>query len=85
MTVESVEDWKKIVDVYRENYGEMFKSEKLMSLTHMTDISSWVENGEIEPDSDYIPKFSLYRDFLNFPTLESWAKKNNMFELLSNV
>ncbi|MCK4800142.1 hypothetical protein KAS31_04150 [Candidatus Parcubacteria bacterium] len=77
----SLEEWKKALKIY----AEFNKSgTDLMKMAHATIETEKVESGTEKEADGYLPNFGLYitEEHASQMTLEDWAKKNNMYDIL---
>ncbi len=80
--IQSLDDWARVLLAYSKP-GARRTSAELMSLARATFETGEVENGTRVAPLGYIPNFGLYQEHDASLTLEVWAKKNGMFEVLS--
>ncbi|MDA3839509.1 MAG: hypothetical protein PF572_00315 [Patescibacteria group bacterium] len=82
--VNSLNDWKRIVDAQHACDCEM-NSTELMKMAKSTVETSAIFLGGENPPEDHLPNFGLRREHIALTTLEEWARKNDMYELLISV
>ncbi len=77
--IESLSEWQHIVLCLKIS-GKM-----LMKKACATIDTKNIENRKQKKHYGYIPNFGLYSEHISSLTLEAWAKKNNMYNILGSV
>ena len=77
----SLEEWKKVLEIYAEFNRS---GTDLMKRAYATIETEKVESGTKKAFDGYLPNFGLYTtdEHTAQMTLEDWAKKNNMYDIL---
>lgn len=77
----SPEEWENALKVYAESNRSGID---LMRAAHATIETEKVESGTEKASDGYLPNFGLYTtdEHTSQMTLEDWAKKNNMYDIL---
>jgi len=82
--VNSLKEWKRILDVHKRVWSnEEISGKKLMAMAHATIKTEEVEGKKKKAREGYIPNFGLYAEHKSSMTLEDWAKNNNMYDILA--
>lgn len=80
--IRSLDDWTRVLFAYSMLGRPGRTGEELMQ-ARATFETEDVENGTRVAPLGYMPNFGLYQEHDASLTLEVWAKKNGMFEVLS--
>ncbi len=80
--IDSLEEWKQIINAHKSGQWSEVSGRKLMEMAHATIETEEVESGRKKAPEKYIPNFGLYAEHKSSITLEAWAKKNNMYDIL---